>query len=177
VTRTILAVLLLASGVAGVAHAQTRPMPAYQDDESYGQPTVSDDQANSRDARRDAGYPAGYGDPKPRGADRQDSYSGYADVPPATGDGGEDAAHRADRLRTAELNHRANARPSGTTSSDSRGAYARQSAQYRAELADHARALRTYDDDRARYADRIARWRAQANACEAGNLEACQRQE
>jgi hypothetical protein len=148
-------------------------MPAYQDDESYGQPTASDDRADSRDARREAGYPGNYGDPKPRGADRQDDHADDADVPPS-GYSSEDAAHRADRLRTAELNHRANTRPADTASPDARSAYARQSAQYRAELADHARAVQDYSDDRARYADRIARWRARANACEAGDIEACQ---
>ena len=171
-TRLLLAALLSASTIAGAAQAQSasRPMPAYQDDDRYASPTASDDNAASRDARRDAGYPSGYGDPKtvPRD-DRQDGYAGYNDVPPP-----EDAAHRADRLRTAELNHRAYARPSDPGTSRSGGDYARQSAQYRAELADHQRALQDYSDERARYADRIARWRARANACEAGDVDACQ---
>ena len=172
-TRTILAALLLAASGAGAAHAQTRQMPAYQDDESYGRPTASDDNANSRDARRETGFPAGYGDPKLRNTDRQDGYAGYNDVPP--GYGGEDAAHRADRLRTADLNRRAGtARPKPVGDSQGRNAYDRQSAQYRAELADHARAMQDYSQERARYADRIASWRARANACEAGNVEACQ---
>ena len=172
-TRTILAALLLFSGVAATAHAQSRPMPSYQDDESYGQPTASDDNASSRDARRDSGYPAGYGDPKLRSSNRQDGYGGYADVPPAD-PGGEDAAHRADRLRTADLNRRAGARPRPAGDGQSRSAYNQQNAQYRAELADHARAMRDYSEERARYAERIADWRARANACEAGNVDACQ---
>lgn len=169
-TRTILAVLFAAS-IAAAAHAQTRPMPSYQDDESYGQPTASDDNANSRDARRDAGYPSGYGDPRIGGAEQQNSYAGYDDVPPAPR---EDAAHRADRLRTADLNRRATARRNDTSAPQARGDYAQQSAQYRAQLADHAHAMQDYSNDRARYAERIARWRERASACEAGNIDACQ---
>lgn len=173
-TRTILAVLLLTAGVSESAHAQTRPMPSYQDDESYGQPTASDDNANSRDARQDSGYPRGFGDPKLRGADRQDDYPGYADVPPPSGQTGEDSAHRADRRRTAELNRRAQTQHTAAAAGQPRSDYGQQSAQYRAELADHARAMQDYGEERARYAQRIAHWRARADACEAGNLDACQ---
>ena len=170
-TRWLFVALLAIPWLAGAAQAQPRPMPAYQDDESYAPPSASDDNASSRDARGEAGYPRNYGDPSIKQRDRQqDPYAGYNDVPPPAG---EDAAHRADRLRTADLNHRANARPTTGSGSQSDNGYARQSAQYRAELADHARALQDYGDERARYADRVARWRARANACEAGNVDAC----
>jgi hypothetical protein len=170
VTRTILAALLATAGLCGVAQAQSRPMPTYQDDESYGQPTASDDNASSRDARHDAGYPRGYGDPPTVGHDgRQNDYPGYADAP----QGSDDEAHRADRRRTAELNQRAAARPRPAVSAQTRSDYSEQSAQYRAELADHARAMQDYNDERARYAERIAHWRARADACEAGDPAAC----
>ena len=89
---------------------------------------------------------------------------------------GAGAAHAQTRpMRTADLNRRAGtARPKPIGDSQGRNAYDRQSAQYRAELADHARAMQDYSQERARYADRIASWRARANACEAGNVEACQ---
>lgn len=177
--RTFLVALLAAASLGGAAHgqAQQRPMPSYQDDESYGQPTPSDDNANSRDARQDEGYPRNYGNPPIRqpGSGRQDTpsddgYGGYdALQPPA--DRHEDASHQADRRRTTELNQRAYAHPNaGGSQSD----YAQQSAQYRAELDDHAHAMQDYQAARARYAERIARWRARADACEAGHLDACE---
>ena len=175
VTRTILAALLATAGVCGTAHAQSRPMPSYQDDETYGRPTPSDDTANSHDARADEDYPRNYGNPPVRQSNARqsaptDDYGGY-DTPPPPSSRAEDAAHRADRLRTAELNHRAATRPAPRSGN---ATYDRQSAQYRAELADHERAMQNYGDERARYAERIARWRERANACEAGDAGACQ---
>jgi len=175
--RTFLVALLAASTLGGTAHgqAQQRPMPSYQDDESYGQPTPSDDNANSRDARSDEGYPRGYGNPPIRqgnghgGASSDDTYSGY-DAPPPPADRHQDAAHQADRRRTTELNQRAYAHPNAGGSQND---YAQQSAQYRAELDDHAHAMQDYQAARVRYAQRIARWRARADACEAGHLDAC----
>ena len=87
-----------------------------------------------------------------------------------------DAAHRADRAYTASLNQRSwpgrNANPHGT--SDAANAYSAEHARYQAELADHARAMRNYQAEQARYADRIARWRARADACEHGDPDACE---
>ena len=86
----------------------------------------------------------------------------------------DDEAHRRDRARTAELNHHAYAtRHDGPAESR----HAAEEAQYRANLATHDHALQQYRDDQSRYADRIARWRARANACEAGNINACQEPE
>lgn len=177
--RLLLAALIVTAGLGGAAHAQSqsRPMPSYQDDENWSSPTPSDDNANSRDARRDDGYAPGYGDPQTprRRAHSNEDDDGYAGEPPA----GEDAAHRADRLRTADLNHRAYARPQSadgrprSRADAGQADYAQQSAQYRAELDDHAHAVQDYRAEQARYAERIARWRARANACEAGDLDAC----
>ena len=167
-TRLLLAALLVTASEGGVAHAQSRPMPSYQDDEKWAAPTASDDNANSRDARRDEGYPSNYGDPPTRRPSRQSGDSGYNVAPPPFD--GEDAAHRADRQRTAELNHRANTPPAAN---GGRTDYAQQSAQYRAELDDHAHAMQDYHAAQARYAERIARWRARADACEGGDLDAC----
>lgn len=90
----------------------------------------------------------------------------------------DDAAHRADRAYTANLNQRRwpgyNAPPSPPRSGSAAAAgYTQESQAYRAQLADHQRAMQDYRDDQARYADRIARWRARADACERGNPDAC----
>ncbi len=175
--RSFLLVLLAAGamGSAALAQSQPRPMPAYQDDESYGQPTPSDDNASSHDARAESGYPRDFGNPRTKQSnDRSDAapsdpFDGYP--PPPTADRAEDAAHRADRRRTSELNQRARAHPKPSNGGDD---YARQSAQYRAELDEHARAMQNYHDANARYAERIARWRARADACEAGQTDACE---
>lgn len=74
----------------------------------------------------------------------------------------EDEAHRLDRLRTEQLNKQA---LSATTKRDRRtGSDAHD---------DYANARADYDDARADYQRRLARWRAQVDACNRGIYEAC----
>jgi hypothetical protein len=65
-----------------------------------------------------------------------------------------DAAHRADRLRTAELNRRA------TRAVDHRNA-------------GNDAAIARYRDAQAAYQRERAAWRRRVNACEAGDYRAC----
>ncbi|QJU59436.1 hypothetical protein HL653_18245 [Sphingomonas sp. AP4-R1] len=76
----------------------------------------------------------------------------------------EDEAHRLDRLRTEQLNKQA---LSATTKRDRHG-----SDDARVDY-DNARA--DYDDARADYQRRLARWRAQVDACNRSIYEACDR--
>jgi hypothetical protein len=68
----------------------------------------------------------------------------------------EDAEHRADRLRTIELNRRAASVVARRDSSNSR-----------------VRAINR--QNRERYQQQMARWRAQVAACDAGDYAACDR--
>lgn len=163
-TRTLFAALIATVALAGAAHAQTgRPMPSYDD----GQPPQAGgyyDSYGSADARDQAEEGGGAGQwvaPRP--------YARADQVEEGTPN---DAAHRADRAYTAQLNHNANTRSAGSTGARS-GAYSSEQAQYQAELAAHDRAMDDYRYARQRYAQRIANWRARADACEAGNLNAC----
>jgi hypothetical protein len=157
VNRTLLATLLAGttlSGGAAQAQSQTAPpartMPSYDDGEARD-PQGYYDREDSSDARRD----------DPRAAQ-----SDYRQAPSPSGP--DDAAHRADRARTAELNQNHYRRP------DSNDGYAEQQAEYREQLAQHEQDVRTYQYSRSRYAARIAEWRARADACEAGNIDACE---
>jgi hypothetical protein len=178
VTRSFYVALIATAALTGMAHAQSgRPMPSYDD----GEPPQAGgyyDSYGSADAR---------GDEDDRAARESEDHSQFAPVrtsqwqtprPYARADQVDegtpnDAAHRADRAYTAQLNRNANtrsARSSGTRSN----AYGREQAQYQAELADHDRAMADYRYARQRYAQRIANWRARADACEAGNIDACE---
>lgn len=155
-------------GTADLHHDvdQTPPPPPVPQGYGYGDYGYG---AQAGDPARDYGWQA----PKPYArADQVDQ--GRAD----------DAAHRADRAYTAKLNQRRwpgyNATPVAPPSSRQSGrptardqAYAQDSQAYRAELAAHQRAMQSYRQDQAGYADRVARWRARADACEGGNLDAC----
>lgn len=68
----------------------------------------------------------------------------------------EDEAHRLDRLRTEALNREA------------AGVVAKRNDR-------NADARADYDDARAAYQRRLARWRAQVDACVAGEYAACDR--
>ena len=70
----------------------------------------------------------------------------------------EDAAHRADRLRTAQLNR------SAAASVTKRGPARREG--YRA-------ARDRYEQDREQYERDLADWRARVDACRAGDRDAC----
>ncbi|WP_019832276.1 hypothetical protein [Sphingomonas sp. PR090111-T3T-6A] len=162
-TRTLFVALIATAALSGAAHAQSgRPMPSYDD----GEPPQAGgyyDSYGTADAREDAdrGASSHWVTPKP--------YARADQVDEGTPN---DAAHRADRAYTAQLNRNANTRPArspGTRSS----AYSREQAQYQAELAAHDRAMDDYRYARQRYAQRIANWRARADACEAGNIDAC----
>jgi hypothetical protein len=165
VTRTLFVALIATAALSGAAHAQSgRPMPSYDD----GQPPQAGgyyDSYGSADAREEAEDNADQGrwvTPRP--------YARADQVDEGTPN---DAAHRADRAYTAQLNRNANAR-SGRTGAPRSGAYSGEQAQYQAKLAAHDRAMDDYRYARQRYAQRIANWRARADACEAGNIDACE---
>ena len=77
---------------------------------------------------------------------------------PAMGQDQEDDAHRADRLRTQELNRRS---PNGYA----KGSYGTGNDQ---GAGDYAQA-------QAEYRERLAEWRRRVAACESGHYDACER--
>lgn len=158
--RSFYVALIATATLSGAAHAQSgRPMPAYDD----GEPPQAGgyyDSYGTADAREDADRSASSHWVTPRPYARADQ------VDEGTPN---DAAHRADRAYTAELNRNANSR-SGRRSGASSG----EQARYQADLAAHDRAMDDYRAARQRYARRMADWRARADACEAGNIDACE---
>lgn len=176
--RSFHVALIATAALAGAAHAQSgRPMPSYDD----GEPPRAGgyyDSYGSADARADEDD--GYADEDQGDSQFQPVRSShwvtpkpYARADQVDEGTPNDAAHRADRAYTAELNRRANARSSHTTSTRS-GSYARERAEYRADLARHDQAVQDYRYARERYARRVADWRARADACEAGDTYACE---
>jgi hypothetical protein len=183
VRSMLLAAVVLLVPAAG--HAQStepsRQMPSYQDD-SQGYAGGYQDSYGTADTHHHVdqtpppppvpdGYGGGYnGQP---GADGWKTPAPYARADQVDQGSPDDAAHRADRARTAALNRRnwpgRNAAPTPTPQS-----YSGAHAEYREELDQHARDMQDYRAEQARYAERIARWRARANACEAGNTDACE---
>lgn len=180
----VLAALLLPAA----AHAQSAPtpapvpraMPTYQDNdaqwrggtsETYG---TADLHHHVDQTPPPPPVPEGYGydpygapgtGPQPAPADGWKTPKPYAR--PDQVDQGQpgDAAHRADRARTATLNRRPwrgyNAQPAGAPS----GSYAGEHAQYQAALAAHAQDMQRYQADQAEYQRRMASWRQQTDAC------------
>jgi hypothetical protein len=173
VPRLLLAALLASATLAGTAHAQEyagRPMPSYDDGEpidprgyydSYGTADARYDDASPVDEQRMADYRAANHWVQPRPYSRADQ------VEQGTSN---DAAHRADRAYTAELNRNAKARSRSSMPRVS----GRDQTQYRADLDAHSRDMAQYRADRARYDQRIANWHSRANACEAGYYDACE---
>ncbi|WBO20870.1 hypothetical protein [Sphingomonas abietis] len=84
-----------------------------------------------------------------------------------------DAAHRADRARTAALNRQIRSGYNNVPRASSGGSYAADHARYQAELARHAQDMARYQDRQADYAQRIADWQARTYACEQGDASAC----
>jgi hypothetical protein len=176
VTRSFYVALIATAALAGAAHAQSgRPMPSYDDGEppqaggyydSYGSADARDDEDDR--AARESDAPSRSG---PARASQWQTPRPYARADQVDEGTPNDAAHRADRAYTAQLNRNANTRSARNSGSS---AYGREQAQYQAELADHDRALADYRYARQRYAQRIANWRARADACEAGNIDACE---
>ncbi len=175
--RLLIVALLASAALSGTAHAQyygsDRPMPSYDDGErpdprgyydSYGTADARVEEESPIDEQRMAEYreAAHWVQPKP--------YARADQVDEGTPN---DAAHRADRAYTAELNRNANAR-SRQTSAGGSGNYTRNQAQYRANLSEHARDMQAYRAAQARYADHLDDWHRRVAACEAGNYDACQ---
>jgi hypothetical protein len=182
--RSLLAIALLLPAVAHAQPAPQRPMPSYQDGEpdqpggyhdSYGtanmRPPV--DQTPPPPPVPDGyGYP-GYGGPEQAPADGWRTPAPYARPDQVDQGRPNDAAHRADRARTADLNRRPwrgyNAAPGHATN----GSYAGEHADYQAELARHAQDMQRYQADQAQYERRMANWRARSDACAHGDDYAC----
>lgn len=186
-SRMLLAAILL---VPTTVYAQSssppedRTMPTYQDD----------------DAQWKGGYSDSYGtadlhhhvDQTPAPPPVPDGYGAYDAPPVGTGQGGwqtpqpyaredqvdqgspNDAAHRADRARTADLNRRPHSGYNAGPATGGNGSYAASHAEYQAELARHARDMQAYRDQQSQYSERVARWRARADACEHGDPYACE---
>lgn len=183
--RLLIVALLASAALTGTAHAQyggaqyggapyggDRPMPSYDDGErpdprgyydSYGTADTRAEEEAPIDERRMADYreAAHWVQPRP--------YARADQVDEGTPN---DAAHRADRAYTAELNRNANAR--SRPSSGGSGTSTRDQAQYRAELSEHARYMQAYRAAQARYADHLDDWHRRVAACEAGYYNACQ---
>ena len=160
--RLLIAALLASAALTGTAHAQydgERPMPGYDDGErpdprgyydSYGTADARGDEQSPIDGQRfaDTREAAHWVEPKP--------YARADQVDEGTPN---DAAHRADRAYTAELNRNAYARSRGNVTRGS-GSSARDMQAYRAA--------------QARYAEHLDEWHRRVAACEAGHYEACQ---
>lgn len=175
--RLLIAVLLASAALAGTAHAQyyggERPMPSYDDGERHD-PRGYYDSYGTADAREDEDSPID----EQRMADYRERTHWVQPRPYARGDQVDegtpnDAAHRADRAYTAELNRNANARSRQSSVAGS-GDYARNQAHYRADLSEHARDMQAYSAAQARYADHLDDWHRRVAACEAGYYDACQ---
>ena len=155
-------------------------MPTYQDDdaqwrggtsETYG---TADLHHHVDQTPPPPPVPEGYGydpygapgpGPQPAPADGWKTPKPYARPDQVDQGHPDDAAHRADRARTATLNRRPwrgyNAQPSGAPS----GSYAAEHARYQAALAAHAQDMQRYQADQADYQRRMADWHQQSDAC------------
>lgn len=174
--RFLLATLLGAPLIGSAAHAQYA-QPAYPSGQQssaydYDQSPYAggySDSYGSSDARQDEQDDPSYPPPNAGQYRQAPAPQGYRGAPPPNAAPpyaeDEDDAHVADRNRTAALNR-------GYTQAG--GSYAEQQARYQQQLDQHRQAMQEYRYARSRYADRIARWRARADACEAGNVDACQ---
>ncbi len=179
--RLLIVALLASAALTGTAHAQYghaqydggRPMPSYDDGErsdprgyydSYGTADARAEEEAPVDEQRMAEYREATHWVEPRPYARADQ------VDEGTPN---DAAHRADRAYTAELNRNANAR-SRQTSVGGSGTSARNQAQYHADLNEHARDMQAYRTAQARYANHLDDWHRRVAACEAGYYDACQ---
>lgn len=184
------AALLLPAAAFAQSAPQPAPrqMPTYQDDdaqwrggtsESYG---TADLHHHVDQTPPPPPVPEGYGyDPY------RDSSSGPEQAPadgwktpkpyarPDQVDQGtpNDAAHRADRARTAGLNRRPWRGYNASSSTAAGNPYAAEHARYQAALAAHAQDIRRYQDDQEVYRQRMAAWHRQSEACAQGDSYAC----
>ncbi|MDH7637239.1 hypothetical protein [Sphingomonas oryzagri] len=179
-------------GTADLHHHvdQTPPPPPVPEGYGYDPYGAGTRQSGSgRGARNGSGARQGSGSTQGSGSG-QDSGSGSGPQPaPADGwqtpkpyarsdqvDQGtpDDAAHRADRARTADLNRRPwrgyNA-PAHSATADN--PYAAEHARYQAALAAHAQDMQRYQYDQEEYQKRIAAWHRQTDACAQGYTYAC----
>jgi hypothetical protein len=162
-------------------------MPSYQDSdaqwrggssESYG---TADLHHHVDQTPPPPPVPQGYGydpydaqgsGPQPAPADGWQAPRPYAREGQVVQDRANDAAHRADRARTADLNRRPRHGYNAATSGEP-NSYAAEHAQYQAELAAHARDMQRYQDDQAAYRQRLAGWHERTAACRGGDAYAC----
>lgn len=198
----VFAALLLPAAAFAQPSPQPAPrqMPTYQDDdaqwrggtsETYGTADLHhhvDQTPAPPPVPQGYGYDP-YGGPPPESGSGSGSTSGSSPQPaPANGwktpkpyaradqvDQGNasDAAHQADRARTASLNRRTWRGYNGAPSAYSPNSYATEHAQYQAELAAHAQDMQRYQSDQAEYQQRMANWRRQSAACAQSDGYAC----
>lgn len=185
--RALLLAAVLFPAAVLAQSAPQRPMPTYDDGEPDAPGGYQDSTSTVGMAHRQVAQPAGSA---PREGHDSDGYDNHDVPPPPPSDGWrtprpyphenqvddgrpDDAAHRADRNRTAALNHRTWPGYNAPTPGAATGSYAASHAQYQAELDRYARDMQRYHAEQARYSDRMTHWQAQTDACEHGYDQAC----
>jgi hypothetical protein len=182
VYRSLLAAALL---IPAAAHAQSapppapRPMPSYQDSDAQWRGGTSESYGTAElhhhvdQTPPPPPVPQGYGaydaPPQEGGQQLPQPYPRAQQVDQGSPN---DAAHQADRARTANLNRQP--RRGYNDMPMVSGNYAAEHAQYQAELARHAQDMQHYENEQDRYARRMANWRAQSEACRNGDPSACE---
>jgi hypothetical protein len=174
----VLAALLFPVAAFAQSGAQPAPrqMPTYQDNDAQWRGGTSDTYSTT-DMHHHVDQtpppppvPQGYGyDPyENAGSGRGSAPTDRATTPKTQAQPNQgnpnDAAHRADRARTADLNRRPwrgyNAAAAGSPDD-----YPADQARYQSQLAAYAQDMQHYQQDQARYQQRMADWRQQTDDC------------
>lgn len=178
------AALLLLPTTAAFAQPEPptpRPMPSYRDDDAQWRGGPHDSYGTADlDHRIDQTPPPppvpdeyGYGEPDAAPSDGWQAPQPHARGAQTDRGSPNDAAHRADRARTADLNRRPWRGYNTAPAASSSGSYAAEHARYQAELARHAADMQQYRDEQTRYRQRMARWQDRTDACAQGDGDSC----
>ncbi|MBA2935982.1 hypothetical protein HZF05_18025 [Sphingomonas sp. CGMCC 1.13654] len=136
------------------------PVPQGYGYDPYGGPASAQPQASGPGSG-----PATGSNPQPAPANGWKTPKPYARQDQVDQGSPNDAAHRADRARTASLNRRPWQGYNGASMTGSSGSYAAEHAQYQAALAAHAQDMQRYQADQSDYQQHLADWRQQSDAC------------
>lgn len=177
----VLATLLLPAAALAQSTPQPAPrqMPTYQDDDAQWRGGTSETYSTT-DMHHHVDQtpppppvPQGYGyDPYDESRSERDSApanGSKAPKPQARADqtnqaNPDDAAHRADRARTADLNRRPWRDYNAAAAGPANG-YSADHIRYQAQLSTYAQNMQRYQQDQARYRQRMANWRQQTDDC------------